>query len=274
LKVFVTGGAGFIGSKLCEVLDDFYVFDKKLGNDIRRPVDVWRAISRFKPDVIVHLVAMMGTSETFRDEILTTKVNVLGTLHVLEAARKIGAKVIYASKPHLWRNPYTITKSAAEEFVQMFHEAYGLETVVLRLYNVYGPGLGLKKAIPIFITHALKNKTIHIYGNGKQSTDWIYLDDVLRAFQLAIREKNAVGQWMDIGTGTSISVNNIVKLILKLTGSKSKVEYLPMRVGEGPERYIKADISKATRLLGFRASVRVREGLQNTIEYWRTNLEG
>jgi len=277
LKVLITGGEGFIGGRLVETLskrgDQVFSYDKKLGFDIRNYNTLRDRVEEFKPDVIIHLAGIIGTSETFNYPALTAEVNILGTIHVLEAARNIRAKVIYASKPRLWRNPYTITKACAEDFTSMYNEVHGLETVILRLYNVYGPGPGLSKAIPLFITEALRGGHIFVYGYGKQKTDWIYLDDVIQAFLLALESKRAVGECLDIGTGVATSVNDVVKEILELTGNKSKIVYIPMRIGEGPENKVRADVKKPQELMGFQAVTSLKEGLQKTVEYWRNKFE-
>jgi len=278
LRAFVTGGSGFIGSHLVDSLRDrdhqVYVYDLKRGLDVTKRLILTNKIKDFHPDVVYHLAAVLGTSETFQDPHRTVEVNVLGTLNVLEALRNLNydAKLIYTSKPRVWRNPYSISKAAAEDFIQAYREAYGLKAVVLRLHNVYGPRQALgpvQKAVPTFIAKALKNDPVPIYGDGLQSFDWIYVDDVVEALLLACESGEAIGELMDIGTGDSVSVNDVVKIILDVSGGKSEVRYLPSRLGEGPERELKADTSKAQRLLGFEARTELREGLEKTVEYYR-----
>lgn len=278
MRVLITGGSGFIGTHLVNRLEreghKIATFDwmkKMFREDLRNPNDVNFTFSRFKPEVVYHLGAILGTKETFSDPIQTAEVNIIGTLNVLEAALRWKSLFIYTSKPIIWVNPYTITKTCAEMFIEMYQRIHGLDTIVLRLHNVYGPGQKsgpVEKAIPIFIEHTLRGEDIPVYGDGEQKPDWVYIDDVVDALVLAMEKKPAGEPAMDIGTGVSTSVNDVVKMILKLTGSKSQIHYLPIRVGEGPEKEVKADISRAAELLGWKPKVSVEEGLRKTIPYY------
>jgi len=282
VKVLVTGGKGFIGSHLVSRLKkdghEVMIFDLP-EDDLRKPSDVNLAFHNFEPEVVYHLGAILGTAETFDDPVGTAEVNIVGTLNVLEAgfrleiqptALRCGSLFIYTSKPPIWVNPYTITKICAEMFVEMYHRIHGLQTIVLRLHNVYGPGQKsgpVEKAIPIFIEHALRGEDIPVYGNGEQKPDWVYIDDVVEALVLAMKKKPYTFP-MDIGSGVSTSVNDVVKMIIGMTGSKSQISYLPMRLGEEPESLVRADISEAEKLLGWKPMVSLEEGLRKTIPYY------
>jgi len=275
LKVLVTGGKGFIGSNLVRILKSngykVKVFDL-WEYDLTSQKDVNHVFSTFKPRVVFHLGAVLGTAETFANPVHTAEVNIIGTLSVLEAALRHSCLFIYTSKPPIWVNPYTITKVCAEMFIEMYHKIHGLKTVVLRLHNVYGPGQKsspVEKAIPIFTEHALRGEDIPVYGDGEQKPDWVYIDDVVDALVLAMEKKPDGKPAIDIGTGVSTSVNDVVKQVLKLTGSKSQIRYLPLRLGEGPEKEVRADITKAAEFLGWKPKVSLEEGLRKTIPYYR-----
>jgi len=278
LRVLVTGGKGFIGTHLVDRLKkeghEVVVFDLvfPIGDDLRDPQNVSLAFYNHEPEVVYHLGAVLGTAETFTKPLQTVEVNIIGTLNVLEAALRHSSLFIYTSKPLVWTNPYTITKRCAEELIKMYNGVHGLNTVILRLHNVYGPGQKsgpVEKAIPIFIEHALRGADVlPVYGDGEQKPDWVYIDDVVDALVLAM-EKKPSGVTMDIGTGISTSVNDVVKMIQKLTGSKSQIRYLPMRLGEGPEKEVKANTSRAAEVLGWKPKVSLEEGLQKTISWYR-----
>lgn len=277
MKVLVTGGKGFIGSHLVQQLKekghDVEIFDRTdlwCYQDLRNQNDVNHTFNSFKPQVVYHLGAVLGTAETFKNLVQTAEVNIIGTLNVLEAALRHSCLFIYTSKPLIWQNPYTITKRCAEQFIEMYNGVFGLNTVILRLYNVYGPGQKsspVEKAIPIFLEHALRGEDVPVYGDGEQKPDWIYIDDVVDALILAMK-KRPVGMTMDIGTGVSTSVNDVIYMIQRLAGGVFNIRYLPMRIGEGPEKEVKADIGVATEFLGWKPKVSLEEGLRRTIPYY------
>ena len=303
MKVLVTGGSGFIGSHLTNRLAK----DKKVS-----VIDLWlnpeievnprghniqflkgnvlnekliaEAVSDV--DVVYHLAGILGTSETIEEfnPAEVTKVNILGTLNVLEASRKANVKrLVFVSTPDVpWLNPYKITKHAAEKYCQMYKTEHGLNTIVLKLTNVYGPRERCKqlpssakfkyqKVVPTFITCALLNKPLPVFGDGEQSSDYIYVSDVVDALVLA-SVKNVVDEHIiPIGTGVDCSVNSLAHKIIELTGSKSGIVHLPMRRGE-VKTHIKTDTSISKRSLGFKAKVDLNKGLIKTIPYYAEKL--
>lgn len=298
MRVLVTGGGGFIASHLVDklikmgtnltVLDNCYKHDlgeeikihfnkdnfKFVKGDLRNRTLVETLLSDV--DVVYHFASIVGTSVTIKDPILVTDVNVIGTLTMLEASLKKGVKYfIYPTTPDVpWLNPYKITKATAEKFCQMFYETYGFKTVCLCLTNVYGPRERLKpfqKVVPTFIKNALLEKPLPVFGDGEQSADYIYVSDVVEACVLA-PEDSAAGKVIPIGTGVSTTVNELARIIIRLTGSRSRIQHLPMRKGE-TKVHIKADVEKAVEYLGWKPTISLEEGLKKTIPYYKRLIE-
>jgi len=307
MKVLVTGSSGFIGSHIVDKLlaeTNYEVLGYDLWfnyDDLRHQLEN----KRFKfikasilddeklekvaknANVIIHLAAILGTSETLEkyNPINVVNVNVIGTLKVLELARKHDniERVIVPSTPDVpWLNPYKITKIAMERFALMYYMYYSVKTVVLKLTNVYGPRerwpegpfsapYSYQKVVPTFIVNALLNKPLPIFGDGTQRADYIYVEDVANAFVKAINSDKAVGRVIPIGTGRTLSVNELADITIKMTGSKSRKLYLPMRKGEYPVD-IAIDTSPAKTHLKFEAKTNIEEGLRKTIPYYREKL--
>jgi UDP-glucose 4-epimerase len=229
----------------------------------------------------------MGTSSRFKEwEIPTVEVNVLGTIRVLQASLKAGVKYfIHPPRPPLavWLTPYIISKTAQTLFTQMYHHVYGLPTIGLNIQNCYGPRERAilnpnplrphegRKLIASAILAALKNEPLIVFGDGEQSSDFVYIDDVTEACLKAPGD-SAVGQVCDIGTGISTPVNRVVRLILELTRSRSKIEHLPLRTGE-TKLHTKADLTHAQKYLAWEPKTELVEGLKKTIPYY-ANLLG
>jgi len=236
---------------------------------------------------VYHFAALMGTSSRFKEwEIPTVEVNVLGTIHVLQASLKAGVKYFtHPPRPPLavWLTPYIISKTAQTLFTQMYHDVYGLPTFGLNIQNCYGPRERPvlnpnplrhhegRKLIASNILAALKNEPVIVFGDGEQSSDFVYIDDVADACLKAPRD-SALGQVCDIGTGISTPVNRIVQLILELTHSQSKIENLPLRTGEA-KLNTKADLTHAEKYLDWEPKTELVEGLKKTIPYY-ANLLG
>jgi nucleoside-diphosphate-sugar epimerase len=283
LKVLVTGGSGFIGSHLVDALQqkhfDVIVFDELpprftptvsffRGSITNREL-VRRAIRNV--DAVFHLAGILGTQETIERAYTTLEVNALGTLNVLDSAREHSAAVMYVAKPNFWRNPYTVSKIAAEELSLMYRDEFGMDVRVVRCYNVYGPrqpANGCQKAIPTFITRALRGQPIPVFGDGTQGTDHIFVSDAVAAMIAVFESERAPQGVIDIGSGQEITVNEIVQIVRRLTGTTSAIEHMKMRRGEQEQTRIKADI---TGLLGidFAPRVHFEEGLKKTIDYYR-----
>jgi len=309
-RVLVTGGAGFIGSAIVEelvaqehevrVLDNFATgkrdnLDRVRGSirlmegDIRDPVTVRLAMSDI--DFVLHQAALSSVARSVVDPVTTAEVNIQGTLNLLMAARDArvrrvvfaGSSSVYGDNPQLPkredaqpmpRSPYAITKLAGEHYCRVFHQLYGLETVVLRYFNVFGPrqrpDSQYAAVIPKFIDAALHGQRPVIYGDGKQSRDFTYVSNVVQANLLACEAAEAPGEVLNIACGSRISLRALLDLLSEHTGNGVAPEYAAARPGD--VRHTLADISKAERILGYRPHVDMGEGLRRTVEWHRGRL--
>jgi UDP-glucose 4-epimerase len=303
----VTGGAGFIGSHIVDRLlnDDFEVAvldDLSTGRlenvahhqgeknfhfingDIRSFDLVKSALQDV--DAVFHEAALVGVACSVENPVLTNEVNVTGTLNLLKACVDSSVKrFIYASSAAVYgraetlphheglsprpASPYGVSKLAAENYVKVFSEVYGLETVCLRCFNVYGsrqtygPYSGV---ITIFINRLLGDQPPTIYGDGKQTRDFINIQDVVDASMLALASKGAVGEVFNIATGIATTVNQVASILQEIMGKPSlKPVYTNPRMGDIQDSY--ADISKARRVLGHNPRVSLRDGLTKLVKW-------
>lgn len=307
-KIVLTGGTGFILSYVAERYaengDEVVLFDNNqqhqmpqytldllarrknvrfVQGDISKKSDVEAVVKG--AEIVYHFAALMGTSARFHQEVRTVEVNVLGMLHAAQASLDAGVKYfVYPPRPILagWTTPYIISKTAATQFAQMYHSIYGLPTIGLLIANCYGPreravleqntlrpGEG-RKMMATFIEAALKNEPLPVGGDGEQSSDFVFVDDVVDACMLAACDK-AIGQVMDIGTGIATPVKKVAELIIELTGSKSKLKYIPLRTGE-TKVHTHSDIAAAKQYLGWTPHYSLREGLIRTIPWYAHQL--
>lgn len=289
MKILITGGSGFIGSHF---IDHLLRKGHEVTNlDVMKPVygekhrfvygsimngSLINRLSKGK-DLILHLAGILGTNETVLHPIITTKVNLLGTLNILEAAKKNSVKLLAVSKPNPWLNPYTITKIASESYCLMYQKEFSVDVRVVRWYNVYGPRQQVlkdyHKAVPTFILKALRNEEIPVYGTGKQTTDHIYVRDTIEATMAVVNAKGMISETVDIGSGEEISVNDLAKEIIKQTKSNSKLKYLPMRRGEDQHTRIKADLRALKRITGYEPKTTIEEGIKETIKFYKEFLD-
>jgi len=301
----VTGGAGFIGGHTTELLlsegHEALVFDnfstgsmtnleaiadriRIVDGDIRDTVALNGAMKGI--DFVIHLAAEISNPKSVEDPVWANAINVDGTLNVLIAARDAGVKrlmmasscAIYGDTgdqaqredflPHPL-SPYGATKICGEHYLSVFHQIYGLETVRLRYFNVFGPRQSPKSqyaaAIPIFIDRILQGNPIHIFGDGKQTRDFAYVWDVARANYLACTAPKAAGEVFNISGGQSIDLNELVAQLKLLAGHEVEVIYDPPKVGD--IKYSSSDPSKARNVLGYAPSVTFAEGLKRTFAY-------
>ncbi|NVI97113.1 NAD-dependent epimerase/dehydratase family protein [Myxococcus sp. AM009] len=303
MKVLVTGGAGFIGSHVCDeflrggheviALDDLSGGKREnLDPRVRLAVHDIRSreaselIKSEKPDVLCHLAAQMDVRRSVDDPSFDADVNIRGMLNLLEAARVSGVrKVIFSStggaiygeqdvfpapESHPTRpiSPYGVSKASGELYLGYYRAQYGLPYVALRYANVYGPRQnphGEAGVVAIFSQRLIANQGCTIFGEGKQTRDFVFGPDVARANRLAF-EKDYVGA-INIGTGVETDINRLYALLAEAAGSSASVAHAPGKPGEQLRSCI--DHALARQVLGWEPSVDVREGLRRTIEYFR-----
>ena len=186
-------------------------------------------------DVVFHLASLLGTTELFHRIVEAERVNVMGTLNLLEAMRRKKIKrIVFTSKPNIWKNnPYTITKDTCERYMELYRHVYGFETVVVKPYNIYGPAEDLaeyRKAVPYFVLAAVKGEPLEVFGDGEQTLDPIYVDDAIEALWRC--SQVVPKEIVEIGNGKPVKVIELAEKVLELTGSSSKIVHIPMRRGE------------------------------------------
>ena len=307
IQVLITGGAGFIGSNIARELTEQEYTVKILDNlstgnlnnisDIKNKIELIigdvrdiKIVKKVMKDVdyVFHQAALPSVPRSIQDPITTNKINVNGTLNILIAAQDNNVKkVVYASSSSVYGNtptlpkredmepcplsPYAITKLIGEYYCKVFYDIYGLETVSLRYFNVFGPrqdpNSQYAAVIPKFITSMLKNESPTIFGDGEQSRDFTFVKDVVQANILACKAKNASGEVFNIAYGKKTSINELVDKINEILGTSIKAKHTDPRLGD--VRHSLADISKAKRILGYKPKYDIEEGLKETIEYMR-----
>jgi UDP-glucose 4-epimerase len=309
LKILVTGGAGFIGSHLTEalvraghrvrVLDDFSSGRGENLLGVRGKVEVRRgdcsdlAVVRRAVrgvEAVFHEAAVPSVARSVKDPERSHRTNATATLNVLLAARDEGVRrVIYAGSSSVYgdaeelpkredqrprpMSPYAVGKLAGEEYARIFAELYGLETLTLRYFNVFGPrqdpSSPYSGVISLFTTALLGGQRPVVYGDGRQSRDFTYVDNVVRANLLALRSRTAKGQVINVATGRRVSLLELLRALERLTGRRVEAERRPARAGD--VRHSLADVRLARRLLGYRPQVSFEEGLRRTVEWYRSD---
>jgi len=303
----VTGGAGFIGSHVAarllaegarvRVLDNFSTGSPAnlptpganleiIRGDIRDLAVLERAAAGVR--AIFHQAAMRSVPRSVADPLGANDNNVTGTLQVFEAARRAGVpRVVYASsssvygdRPELPKredqppapiSPYAVSKAAGEQYGQVWHRLYGVETVGLRYFNVFGPrqdpASEYAAVIPKFILWGLRNEALEVHGDGRQSRDFTYIDNVVDANLLAARAPDVGGEVFNVGGGERTSLLDIIARLEKLLGRPLARRHTPVRAGDVPHTL--ADVSKGKRLLGYTPLVNFDDGLARTVQYFR-----
>lgn len=284
-NVLVTGGSGFLGGHLVERLEadahnvtildvtppaGFTFNGSFLNGDTRDAALIEQACS--SAEVVFHLAGVLGTGETFKDAVRTTEINIIGMLHLLQAAQRTQCAVVQVGLKNDWLNPYMISKQAASRYCQMYHAHYGVKVVMLHITNAYGSRQSLapvRKLVPTFIARALENAPLETYGDGEQEVDLIHIDDVVDAMVQTMQVDACWGETIEIGTGSPTTVNAFANVLLQLTNSRSEIVYMPMRPGEPMRSSTVAHTEKARALLGFHTKVTLDDGLRATIPYYQ-----
>jgi nucleoside-diphosphate-sugar epimerase len=305
----VTGGAGFIGSNLVDellrrgqtvrVLDNLSTGRREnLAGALDR-IDFRQAdicnLEQIRPclvdvDFVLHLAALPSVPRSIADPVSANRVNIEGTLNVLLASRDAGVKRVvfaassaaYGDNPLLPRaesheprpmSPYALTKLAGEYYCQIFTRLYGLEAVALRYFNIFGPRQDPHSpytgVLSKFITAYIGGTTPTIFGDGEQSRDFTYIDNVVDATLRACTAPGAAGRVVNVGVGGRFTLNQTISLLNQIFGRQVRPQYDPPRPGD--VLHSQADISLARRVLGYEPGVPYDEGLRKTVEWYRKN---
>ena len=309
-RYLVTGGAGFIGSHIAETLLDQGESVRVLDNlatgretnlaalqgraqlirgDLRNLEAVRAAVEGV--EVVFHQGALASVPRSIADPVTSLEININGTQNVLQAARDAGVRrVVYASSSSIYGNtptlpkheqmqprpvsPYAIQKLTGELLCQAFTAIYGLETVALRYFNVFGPRQDptseYAAVIPRFLTALIDQQRPIVFGDGEQTRDFTYIANVVQANLLAATSRAAVGYAMNIGCGEQVSLNTVLHLAGELLGVTPDVEYREPRPGDVRDSL--ADISLAQRLLGYKPTIGFGEGLALTLATLRKDV--
>ncbi len=313
MKYLVTGGAGFIGSNIVSqllkenyevrVLDNFATGKREnilpllknpklslIEGDLRSFHTVRTAVKGV--DYILHQGALPSVPRSINDPITSNDVNILGMLNILEAAKEFGVKrVVCASSSSIYGNseslpkveemavnplsPYALTKYAQERYCQIFTQIYGLETVALRYFNVFGPNQDpssqYSAVIPKFIRLIMADKEPVIYGDGSQSRDFTFVENNVWANIQACTAPKASGEVINVACGERYTLIDLVNMINEILGKQIEPKFEPDRTGD--VKHSLAGIDKARELLGYEGRVDFKEGMERTVEFFRVHAD-
>ncbi|MGA2497404.1 MAG: NAD-dependent epimerase/dehydratase family protein [Tepidisphaeraceae bacterium] len=308
VQVLVTGGAGFIGHHLVTALANrgarVRVFDdlssgraarleslsgriELVVGSVADPVALAQAVRNV--EIVFHEAALVSVPQSIGRPLDYQLVNSTGTLNVLESARRAGVRrVVYAASSSAYGpqqnmplveamrpnpiSPYAVTKLSGELHCSVYATAYGLETISLRYFNVFGPGQDLKSQygalIPNVATRILRGQRPVVYGDGGQTRDFCFVGNIVEANLLAAEAPQLPGDVVNIACGRRVSINQVVQLTNRLLGTDIQIDYQPVRAGEVRDSL--ADVSKARAIIGYKPNVQFEEGLGRAIEFYRT----
>jgi dTDP-glucose 4,6-dehydratase len=238
--------------------------------------------------IISHQAARPSVEKSIKDPIRTTDTNITGTITLFKVAAECGCKrVVFASSSSVYgdapelpktesmplnpKSPYAASKAAKEMFANIFTDIYGLEIVGLRYFNVYGrrqdPNSDYAAVIPRFISRAIKNEAITIEGDGRQTRDFTYIDDVVKANERALGREDISDRVFNIAYGERISIIELAKMIIEITGSSSEIEYRPSRAGDVRDSL--SDIGMARTSLDYSPEYDIKKGLAETVRWYK-----
>lgn len=303
-RYLVTGGAGFIGSHIVRRLVSegaaVRVVDNLASGRLERLEGLSSSIEWILGDLadprvsdgvvagvdaILHQAAIPSVQRSIRDPIATNRANVTATLNLLESSRKAGVRrFIYAASSSVYGDtevlpktedmaanplsPYALQKFVGERYCKLYCDLYGLETVSLRYFNVFGPGQDPRSeysaVIPKFTSSLIANESLTVYGDGEQSRDFTYVENVVDANVLAIQAPEVAGKVCNIGCNARITLNKLIQLLESIIGVKATVRYAAPKKGD--VRHSLADISLARKILGYEPKIFIEEGLKRTVQ--------
>jgi len=313
-KIFITGGAGFIGTALIERLvedNQIVIYDNFHRNSIKN--STWHDhanLTIVNGDIldeeklnqniigshyVIHLAAIAGIDTVVRDRVKTMKVNLIGTLNVLEASLKLKdcKRLIDFSTSEVFgsyaykseesdvtpvgavgeaRWTYAISKLAAEHLTHSYHKKFNLPAISIRPFNIYGKGQVGEGAIHKFVRQALANEEIHIYGSGDQIRSWCYVDDIVEAILLCIENDKAIGHIFNVGNPrATVTTHELAEKIVRLLNSKSSICLVPKDSVDVELRI--PSIKKAEKILGFKPKIGLEDGIKRTAEWYRIDAK-
>lgn len=310
-KILVTGGTGFIGSHLCELLVrkgyevtafDRYNINYNLGNlensdykkhikfifgDIRDFDSVEKAAK--KADIIMHLAALIGIPYSYNSPLAYIKTNIEGTYNILEAAKKLKTNQVIVTStsevygtaqqvtmnekhPLVGQSPYAASKIAADQLAISYFRSFKLPVKIIRPFNTFGPRQSSRAIIPTVILQALNNKNIKL-GNLRPTRDFLYVEDTVNAYLEIMKCKKLIGEVVNVGTGREISIKKIVELIKKFSYSNPKILVDESRVRKDSSEVLRlrCDSSLLKRMTNWKVSKKFEDGLKETIKWFKKN---
>jgi nucleoside-diphosphate-sugar epimerase len=309
LRILVTGGAGFIGSHLCErLLDEGHqviCLDNLCTGDLRNLEDIkdnpsFRfvladaiEVVNLEVDAVAHLASPASPVDYSRMAVETMLVNSMGTYQGLELARKNMARFILASTSEVYGDPlevpqkedyqgnvnpigpracYDESKRFAEALTSSYHRIYDMDTVIMRIFNTFGPRMRKEdgRVVPNFIQQALTGRSLSVYGDGTQTRSFCYVDDLIEGLYRAMNVEAAVGEVINLGNDKEMTILELAERVMSITGSSSEITYLPLPEDDPKRR--RPDLEKAKTVLSWEPKTSLEEGLSKVIEWFRKEL--
>ncbi len=299
MKVLLNGGLGFIGQRFIEKYskkydivvyakkkdisnfkDSIYLKDIIIEEGISEDLKIFKVITKYSPDVIIHLAALTGLKKCHDDPKKAFEVNVFGTYNALDACSKIKSKFMFISSREVYgdtegdkssednplrpNNVYGITKKIGEELVQSMSKKHEFDFTILRLTNVYGPK-GNQYGAQIIVKDALFKSKIRILG-GNQYLNYVYVDDIVDLMDLVIQDERSSKQVFNVGSEDSITIEEFANTVIELLNKKIEIEYHPMRATETSR--FNPDLTKLKNKLNYTAKTSLKEGLTKTIKWY------
>ncbi len=307
-RILITGGAGAIGNNLIRkiidnnlviVIDDLssgsfenlpihenLIFEK---GSITNEDALMRCFDK-NPNIIIHLAALFANQNSVDHPLLDLEVNTSGTLRLLELARNKGIdRFVYASSSCVYGNksgalnenmefhtetPYAVSKLAGEFYCKTYKQLYNIPPVILRFFNSYGPGEReghYRNVIPNFIARAVRGESLTITGDGTETRDFTFVDDIIQGILLAAKKDDAVGNIFNIGSGKETKIFQLANLINELTNNKAPLKYLPRRNWDHTKNRL-ANIDSAKNILGYKPKTNLIDGLKLTVDWFKHQL--